>query len=91
MKFKETKKTDNDFYNEIRFNKKTTGKIINIIPNKPNPDKKKMGLISILSLMTVCGNYDKAVEEVPNKNMTDIISKMIDNAKIDIGEKSVKL
>ena len=91
MKFKETRKTDNDFYNEIRFNEKTTGKILDIIPDKPNPDKRRMGVISILSLMTVCGNYDKALEDVQNKNMSDIVSKMISNAKIDIGEKSVKL
>ena len=91
MKIKDLSLEGNEFYKETRFNKNTVGKVNKVIHGNPNPEKKKMGTLGILSLMTVCGNYDKALDGNPNKMMTDIISKMINNAKIDTGEKSVRL
>ena len=91
MKIKDLSVNSNEFYNEVRFNKNTVGKINKIIHGNPNPEKKKLGTIGILSLMTICGNYDKALLDNPNLSMEEVISKMISNAKIDTGEKSVKL
>ena len=71
----------NELYDEIRYNQNTTGEHIEIINTEENLEKKYCGAISILSLMTICHNYEKAENEVEDKTPINVIYKMFDNAQ----------
>ena len=79
MKFKDIE-NQTDLYEEIRYNKNTQGNHISIEKKQSNMDKRNAGMISIFSLMTSCGYYEKAESEIVEKEGKNVINRMGDNA-----------
>ena len=79
MKYK-NKENHTELYEEIRYNQNTIGNHICIEKKQANMDKRNVGIISIFSLMTTCGYYEQAENEIIEKEGKNVINRMIDNA-----------
>ena len=89
MKFK-NKKDTNDLYVEIRYNKNTIGTHETVIPSHSNMDKRNQGIISIFSLMTISGYYEKAEKELKDKTPINIVNRMLDDSEKIVSNTFVK-
>ena len=79
MKFKD-REDNSELYEEMRYNKNTHGNHISIEKKQSNMDKRNTGMMSIFSLMTSSDYYEKAEDEIIEKEGKNIIIRMIDNA-----------
>ena len=81
---------NNELYNEMRYNDKTIGHPISVMHGKLSEDKRKMGAISILGLMTSLGYFDSA-RKSSSDSLLDIVNNMLENSKSVINNKEIKL
>lgn len=80
----------NSLYEEIRYNKNTIGTHEGIQKGNPDLDKRHCAVLSIFSLMTSCGYYDKAESQVTDKTPRSIVNQMLNNSERMIDHTFIK-
>ena len=80
MKIKDIDVSKNELYKEMRYNEKTKGMPVHVSMKETSDDKKKMGAVSILGLMTTMGYYDSA-KKSQDDSLLDIVNAMLENSK----------
>ena len=81
---------NNELYNEMRYNDKTIGHPISVMHGKLSEDKRKMGALNILGLMTSLGHFDSA-RKSPDDSLLDIVNNMLENSKNALNDREIKL
>ena len=82
MKFKNSDVEDNNkLIYDVRYNPNINGEVLGIKDGISDMDKRTLGVSTLLSLMCLRGNYDKAQKELKTTDASKIIHQMIDNAK----------
>ncbi len=81
---------NNEILNEMRYNDRTIGQPISVIEGKVSEEKRKMGALNILGLMTSLGHFDSA-RKSPDDSLLDIVNNMLENSKNALNDREIKL
>lgn len=90
MKDKFIDSTSEKILSEARNNERTFGHPLNVVNGEENEEKRQKGALFIFDVMYARGYFTKAKSEV-GENYSEIIEKMIDNSKIIVGDRGVRL
>ena len=91
MKIKDISNDKNSMYEEVRFNKNTKGKPLSVYAGKVSEEKKRMGALSSLGIMSVLGYFDEARRDVSDNKLSSIVNKMAENSNLFVNNKGIKL
>ncbi len=91
MKIKDISNDKKSMLEEVRYNKNTKGKPLGFMDGKASNDKKRMGSLSILGIMSVLGYFDEARKDAKDKSFSSIIEKMLENSNNFVNNKGIKL